>query len=147
MWPNARILSIRIIGTKFSEILSEFMHVNSRKCIWRCRLENGDHFCLGLNVLGASCFKRCQVSPHWYAKRTQQFNSIILNMYCPLQCAKLRVSWVYHIFGLIWGRAFCIKTCLITAPVCWKSIIEKVDCTFSFVYEINNLSSKLNSMW
>ena len=31
--------------------LSQFIHFCSRKCIWKCHLENGDHFFLGLNKL------------------------------------------------------------------------------------------------
>ena len=41
---NAGILLIETLGTNFSEILSEIHTFNSRKCIWKCRLEDGGHF-------------------------------------------------------------------------------------------------------
>ena len=44
IWTNAGILLIGPIGTNFSEILSEIHTFHSRKCIWKCRLENGGHF-------------------------------------------------------------------------------------------------------
>ena len=35
---------------------SKFIRFHSGKCIWKCRLENGDPFYLGLNVLSKSYF-------------------------------------------------------------------------------------------
>ena len=50
-WTNAGILLIGPLGTNFSEILIEIhIHFHSRKCIWKCRLENVSHFVSGLNV-------------------------------------------------------------------------------------------------
>ena len=43
IWTNAGILIIGPLGTNFSEILIE-IHFHSRKCVWKCRLENGGHF-------------------------------------------------------------------------------------------------------
>ena len=40
---NAGILLIETLGTNFSEILSEIHTFNSRKFIWKCRLEDGGH--------------------------------------------------------------------------------------------------------
>ena len=39
IWTNPWILLIRTPGTNFSEILSEIHIFNSRKSIWKCRLE------------------------------------------------------------------------------------------------------------
>ena len=44
IWTNDVILWIRPLGTNFSEILIEFLTFDSRKCVWMCRLQNGDHF-------------------------------------------------------------------------------------------------------
>ena len=43
IWTNAGILLIGTLGTNFSEILSNVIHFHSRKCIWKCRLENGGY--------------------------------------------------------------------------------------------------------
>ena len=52
IWTNAGLLLIGPLGTNFSEILIEiFLHFNSIKCIWKCRLENGGPSCFCLNVL------------------------------------------------------------------------------------------------
>ena len=44
IWTNTVILSIRLYGTYFSEILLEIRNSYSRKCTWKCRLKNGCHF-------------------------------------------------------------------------------------------------------
>ena len=44
IWTNAGILLIGPLGTNFSEILIKNLHFHSRKCMWKCRLENGVHF-------------------------------------------------------------------------------------------------------
>ena len=46
IWTNAGILWIRPLGTNFSEILNEIRAFHSRKCTWKCRLENDGHFVL-----------------------------------------------------------------------------------------------------
>ena len=51
IWTKAGILLIWSLGTNFSEFLSESHIFKSRKCIWKCRLRNGGHFCVGLNML------------------------------------------------------------------------------------------------
>ena len=40
---NAGILLIWPLGTNFSEILIEINTFSLKKCIWKCRLENGGH--------------------------------------------------------------------------------------------------------
>ena len=44
IWTNAGILSIGPLKTMFCEIFDAFMHFHTRKCVWKCRLENGGHF-------------------------------------------------------------------------------------------------------
>ena len=44
IWPIAGILLFRPSGTKFSKILIKFKRYHSRKCIWKCHLQNGGHF-------------------------------------------------------------------------------------------------------
>ena len=45
IWTNAGILLIGPLRTNFSEIsISKFVHIHSRKCMWKCRLESGGHF-------------------------------------------------------------------------------------------------------
>ena len=41
---NAGILLIRILGTKFSEILSDIRTFWLKKYIWKCHLQNGLYF-------------------------------------------------------------------------------------------------------
>ena len=41
---NAAILLIGPIGINFSEILVEIYTFSFKKCIWKCRMENGGHF-------------------------------------------------------------------------------------------------------
>ena len=51
IWTNAEKLFIGPLATKFSEILFEIHAFNSRKVIWKCRLENG-----GCLVLASMCW-------------------------------------------------------------------------------------------
>ena len=44
IWTNAGILSIGPLGTNFNEISIDIHTFHSRKCIWKCRQENGGHF-------------------------------------------------------------------------------------------------------
>ena len=44
IWTNAGILLIGHLGTKFIEIVFLIQNLLSIKCIWRCRLRNGDHY-------------------------------------------------------------------------------------------------------
>ena len=41
---NAGILLIGPLGTNFSEILIKINTFSFKKCIWKCRQENGGHF-------------------------------------------------------------------------------------------------------
>ena len=41
---SAGVLLIQTSGTNFSEILSKIHTFNSRKCIWKCCLQNGGYF-------------------------------------------------------------------------------------------------------
>ena len=51
IWTIAGILLIEPLGTDFSENLIEIPTISSRKCIWKCHLQNGAPFCPGFNVL------------------------------------------------------------------------------------------------
>ena len=42
--PSDGILLIGPNETTLNEILIEMLHCHARKCIWKCRLENGGHF-------------------------------------------------------------------------------------------------------
>ena len=44
IWTNAGILLIGPLGTNFSEILINIITFHYRKCIWKCRLQNGSRF-------------------------------------------------------------------------------------------------------
>ena len=44
IWTNGGILSIGLVGTRFSEILIEIHILSLKKCMWNCRLRNGGHF-------------------------------------------------------------------------------------------------------
>ena len=44
VWTDARISLIETIGTNFSKIQSKFIYLHSRKCLWKCPLENGVYF-------------------------------------------------------------------------------------------------------
>ena len=48
---NAVILSICPLGRKIREMLIKIRKFLLKKCAWKCRLENGGHFFLDLNVL------------------------------------------------------------------------------------------------
>ena len=43
IWTNAGILLTWPSGTIFSEMLIEFIHFPSRKCMWKCCLRKGGH--------------------------------------------------------------------------------------------------------
>ena len=43
-WTIVGVLLIGPLGTNFSEILTEIHKFSLKKCIWKCRLENGGHF-------------------------------------------------------------------------------------------------------
>ena len=51
IWTNIWILLIGPEGANFSETLSKFIHFHSRKCISKCRLENGGHIVSALMYL------------------------------------------------------------------------------------------------
>ena len=65
--PNSRVLLIEPSGTNFSKIWSKFIHFCSRKCIWKGRLQNCDHF------VSASMFWTIQrklyiyIYLHWFS--------------------------------------------------------------------------------
>ena len=44
IWTNAGILLIGPLGTNFSETFFEIDTFSFKKCIWKCRLENGGRF-------------------------------------------------------------------------------------------------------
>ena len=46
IWTNARLSSVRPLGTNFSEIL-KYKNFHLEKCIWKYRRRKGDHFVLG----------------------------------------------------------------------------------------------------
>ena len=46
IWAIVGILLIEPLGTNFSEILIEILTFHSRKCFWKCHLQNGSHFVL-----------------------------------------------------------------------------------------------------
>ena len=46
IWTNAWILLIWTLATNFGENLSEIYTFSLKKCIWKCRLENGGPFVL-----------------------------------------------------------------------------------------------------
>ena len=54
IWTNDRILLIRTFRTHFSEIVRKIIHFHSRKCISKCRQENGGHLVSASKCL--SCF-------------------------------------------------------------------------------------------
>ena len=49
IWDIAGILLSGPLGTNLSKLLSEIRTSHSRRCIWKCRLRNGDNF------VSASC--------------------------------------------------------------------------------------------
>ena len=50
IWTNGGILLIGPLGANFVEILIEIYRFSFKKCIWKCRLENGGHL-----VSASSC--------------------------------------------------------------------------------------------
>ena len=58
IWANAGILLIGPLGTNLSEILVKIYIFSFRKCIWKCRLENGGHL-----VSASMCYRI-----YWYIK-------------------------------------------------------------------------------
>ena len=50
-WTGAGIVWIALLGTNFSQILIDIENFHSRKCIWKCHLQNLQPFYLSLNVL------------------------------------------------------------------------------------------------
>ena len=44
IWIDARILLTGTLGTHLNEIRNKIQTFHSWKCIWNCRLRNGDHF-------------------------------------------------------------------------------------------------------
>ena len=64
IWTNAGILLIGPLGTNLSEISAKFIYFHWRKCIWKCRLENGGHLSRPQCV---KWFERIRFSRHvWY---------------------------------------------------------------------------------
>ena len=75
IWTNAEILLTEPLVTNFSKILSKLIHLHSRKCIWKCRLENGDHF-----VSASMCWKKNISINRWL----WQYCVSMSNDYCPV---------------------------------------------------------------
>ena len=44
VWTNAGMLLIGDLGTKLSEIKNKIHTFSLEKCIWKCRLGNGENF-------------------------------------------------------------------------------------------------------
>ena len=65
IWTSAGILLIGSFGTNISEIVP-FIHFHSRKCIWKCHLQNGVYYRLGPNVL-AMMLRCANVFCTWYS--------------------------------------------------------------------------------
>ena len=53
---------------------SKFIHFYSRKCIWKCRLENGDHL-----VSASMCYVFQCCTLHWILKQHSRSQDICLN--------------------------------------------------------------------
>ena len=71
------ILLIWPLETNFSKILTEVQIFSFKKCIWNYRLENDNHFCLGLNVLKTGHQNSSPNNYHpGHIPRTQQFTSL-----------------------------------------------------------------------
>ena len=47
IWTNAEMLLIGPLGTNVSEIFIDIRSFDSKRCIWKGRLWNGDHFVQG----------------------------------------------------------------------------------------------------
>ena len=81
---------------------SEFIHLHSRKCIWKYRLRNGVH-CLGLNVFWMwkkwGCHNRC-LFPNPYCLYLQHVRSRLfpLTLWFVVYC-KLRLKFKYGTKG------------------------------------------------
>ena len=97
---NAGILLIRPSGTNFSEILIE-IHFHSRKCIWKCRMENS-----GLSVL--TNWKRklsttpdiiFRTFPEMWCDNTREIGHDSFHMW--KQCLQLKVKIFLRVWHLL----------------------------------------------
>ena len=81
-------------------MLSKLMPFHSRKLIWKCRLWNGNHFVLGLNMLTQYIYSWTEL--HWYTSS---------NFY-PVS--------VVHVIGFNHGLPWCVKYMARGPPVTTK---------------------------
>ena len=89
---NDVILLIGPLRTNFSEILIENYTFSFWKCIWKCRLENGDHF------VSAKCVNSLTyATDHYFYLLVWQHIYSSLSMFA-------------------WMSCFCLKTPLILTP-------------------------------
>ena len=120
IWTNAEILLIGPLGTNFSEILIEIHKFSFKKCVWKWRLENGGHFCLGLIVLNTAkgcnwmkttwiwfninrpCSKLVPVIAWWLKASKPSSTSEQLNTNHHLRCGLLNI----RLLVWFWFRSF-----------------------------------------
>ena len=96
IWTNARILLIRTLGTKFSEILSEIHAFSFKKIHLKMSSGKWRPFCLGLNVLRMK-WQYSPMSSWWYCKTYKAFVS---DPHCYLH--KAAVTTLHHCQMIEW---------------------------------------------
>ena len=72
-WTNAGILLNGSLGTNFTEILLEFMHFHSIKCIWKKSSGNGGNF-VSAQTMAFYCQITHRIMYHQASNRLKFFN-------------------------------------------------------------------------
>ena len=79
IWTNAGILSIRNLGTNFSEIFSEIHAFSFKKMHWKMSSAKWRPLCLGLNVLKTyHSLQQCPKGEDWHT--TSRYPSLRLHI-------------------------------------------------------------------
>ena len=97
IWTNARMLLTEHLGTNFSEILTE-IHIFSLKCIWKCRLKNGDYL-VSASVCLAIERQPIPIKPN--DSTSHPYHNLSYGMY---ECLHPSESYVCNYVSIPWSQ-------------------------------------------
>ena len=137
IWTSAGMLLIGPLGTNFSENLIEIITFNSRKCIWKCRLENGDRL-----VSASMCYRNAVTNPVWPGQYYSPYRKpVIITFLCiPLFVENLLQCQTHNSSGV--GKQTPVPG---AASQEWKAQILNLIRNYRQLFDIRRTKSqKLN---
>ena len=134
IWTNAGIWIIGPLGTNFSEIVIKILTYYSRKCVWKCLLENGGHL-----VSASMCYDR--LGNYSRTKHNKSY-FMRLTVNAPGLCSKLLIA-------SLWLRSFSCLMTVLGVPFANRNVnpmptegVKEVHCQASQVSVVINQFGK-----